>query len=440
MIPPPGAVLSASLSDIEERILASAPTIERWFRQEWMEHAPPFYTSVDLRNAGFKLAPVDTNLYPGGWNNLPTQALPQAALAALATVKRYCPEARRLLLVPESHTRNAFYLKNVGQLQGILSRAGLEVRLGTMNAEIAAATRFDLGDGQHVTLEPLVLNGGRLCLADFDPCIVLLNNDLSAGIPAILSELHGQCMLPPLHAGWHVRRKSQHFKSYHEVAVRFGMLLGIDPWLINPLFSHCDRLDFSTGLGVGRLQSKVDTLLAEIRWKYEEYGVKEQPFVVVKADNGTYGMGIMTVRDASELEQLNRRARNKMATIRDGQEVSEVIIQEGVHTGESICGAPAEPVVYMMGRDVVGGFYRANARRGVDENLNAPGAVFVPLVSQASDPLTIPPGATPVVDTANRFYPYGVIGQLAALAASYELEATCLRANDVRFCLDETIE
>ena len=26
--------------------------------------------SVDLRNSGFKLAPVDTNLFPGGFNNL----------------------------------------------------------------------------------------------------------------------------------------------------------------------------------------------------------------------------------------------------------------------------------------------------------------------------------------------------------------------------------
>ena len=38
--------------------LRVATAIERWFRLEWMEHTPPFYTSVDLRNAGFKMAPV----------------------------------------------------------------------------------------------------------------------------------------------------------------------------------------------------------------------------------------------------------------------------------------------------------------------------------------------------------------------------------------------
>ena len=54
--------------------------------------------------------------------------------------------------------------------------------------------------------------------------------------------------------------------------------------------------------------------------------------MVIKPDNGTYGMGIMTVRDAKELDALNRKTKNKMAVIKDGQTVSDVIIQEGVLT------------------------------------------------------------------------------------------------------------
>ena len=54
-------------------------------------------------------------------------------------------------------------------------------------------------------------------------------------------------------------------------------------------------------------------------------------------------------------------------------EVSEVIIQEGVPTYERMNDAVAEPVVYMIDRYVVGGFYRVHAERGIDENLNAPG-------------------------------------------------------------------
>ena len=95
-------------------------------------------------------------------------------------------------------------------------------------------------------------------------------------------------------------------------------------------------------------------------------------------------MGIMTVRDASEVTGLNRKQRNKMAVVKEGLEVSSVIVQEGVPTFESIHDAIAEPVVYMIDRFVVGGFYRVHAARGKDENLNAPGAQFVPLAFEVA--------------------------------------------------------
>ena len=423
MVPHLITALTGPINELEQRILDSMPAIERWFRLEWMEHTPPFYSSVDVRNAGFKLAPVDTNLYPGGWNNLTPEMLPLAVQAAMAAIEKICPEARNLLLIPENHTRNTFYLSNVAQLRRIFHMAGLNVRIGSINPEIKKTTTIDLPNGESVTLEPVIRNKRRLGLKDFDPCTILLNNDLSAGIPGILEEIHEQYLLPPLHAGWSTRRKSNHFQSYEEVSKRFGKLLGIDPWLINPMFSKCGEVNFAEGTGMECLTSNVDALLAKIRRKYKEYGIKEKPFVVVKADNGTYGMGIMMVRDAKELEDLNRRTRNKMSVIKDGQEVNDVIIQEGVLTNERINDAVAEPVVYMMDRYVVGGFYRVHAERGVDENLNAPGASFVPLAFDQSTRLP-QPGAKPGASAPNRFYMYGVIGRLAMLASSYELEAT----------------
>ncbi len=423
MVPHLITALTGPINELEQRILDSMPAIERWFRLEWMEHTPPFYSSVDVRNAGFKLAPVDTNLYPGGWNNLTPEMLPLAVQAAMAAIEKICPEARNLLLVPENHTRNTFYLSNVAQLRRIFHMAGLNVRIGSISSEIKKTTTIELPGGESVTLEPVIRNRRRLGLKDFDPCTILLNNDLSAGIPGILEEIHEQYLLPPLHAGWSTRRKSNHFQSYEEVSKRFGKLLGIDPWLINPMFSKCGEVNFTEGTGMECLTSNVDALLAKIRRKYKEYGIKEKPFVVVKADNGTYGMGIMMVRDAKELEDLNRRTRNKMSVIKDGQEVNDVIIQEGVLTNERMNDAVAEPVVYMMDRYVVGGFYRVHAERGIDENLNAPGASFVPLAFAESTHLP-QPGMKPGASAPNRFYMYGVIGRLAMLAASYELEAT----------------
>lgn len=423
MVPHLITALTGPINELEQRILESLPAIERWFRLEWMEHTPPFYTSVDVRNAGFKLAPVDTNLFPGGFNNLTAEMLPLAVQAAMAAIEKICPEARNLLLIPERHTRNTFYLMNVARLVQIFHQAGLNVRLGTLDDTINAPTHIDLPDGSVLTLEPLVRDRGRLGLKDFDPCTILLNNDLSAGIPKILENLHEQYLLPPLHAGWAVRRKTKHFAAYEEVAKKFAKLLGMDPWLINPMFASCGEVNFTDGTGSECLMSNAEALLGKIRRKYKEYGIQEKPFIIVKADAGTYGMGIMTVRDPKDLAELNRKTRNKMSVIKDGQEVSEVILQEGVPTYERVNDAVAEPVVYMIDRYVVGGFYRVNAERGIDENLNSPGASFVPLAFAETNQLP-KPGAKPGASAPNRFYMYGVIARLAMVAASYELEAT----------------
>ena len=423
MVPHLVTALTGPINELEQRILESMPAIERWFRLEWMEHTPPIYTSVDLRNAGFKLAPVDTNLYPGGWNNLTTEMLPLAVQAGMAAIEKICPEAKNLLLIPENHTRNTFYLSNVVQLQRIFRQAGLNVRLGTLNPEITEPTEVQLPNGESVLLEPLVRTKHRLGLKNFDPCTILVNNDLSAGTPEVLKNLNEQFLLPPLHAGWSIRRKSTHFEAYEEVAKRFAKMLGMDHWLINPMFERCGEVNFADGTGMDCLRTHTESLLNRIKRKYKDYGINEKPFVVVKADNGTYGMGIMTVRDVSDLDALNRKSRNKMNVIKDGQTVSDVIIQEGVLTHERINETVAEPVVYMLDRYVVGGFYRVHAERGVDENLNAPGASFVPLAFEQSAHLP-EPGAKPGVSAPNRFYMYGVVARLAMLAASYEMEAT----------------
>jgi glutamate--cysteine ligase len=424
MVPHLVTALTGPINELEQRVLDSMPAIERWFRLEWMEHTPPFYSSVDIRNAGFKLAPVDTNLYPGGWNNLTDDMLPLAVQAAQAAIEKICPEARNLLVIPENHARNTFYLANVARLVRIFHMAGLNVRVGSIDPAIKSPKKIELPNGETVCLEPVVRGKRRLGLKHFDPCTILLNNDLLAGTPGILEDLHEQYLLPPLHAGWSVRRKSNHFHSYEEVSKRFGKLLGIDPWLINPMYARASGVDIAEGQGMDVLTSHVDALLTKIRRKYKEYGINEKPFVVVKADNGAHRMGVMTVRDVKDLEALGRRPRNnKTGTAREAQEPGDVIVQEGVLTNERVHDGVAEPVVYMMDRYVVGGFYRVHAERSPDENLNLPGASFVPLAFSESAHLP-QPGAKPGASAPNRFYMYGVIGRLAMVAASYELEAT----------------
>jgi glutamate--cysteine ligase len=349
--------------------------------------------------------------------------LPLAVQAAMAAIEKICPEAKNLLLIPEKDIRNTFYLANVQRLMQIFHMAGLNVRLGTLDASITQPTEVALPDGSALTLEPLVRTRGRLGLKGFDPCTILLNNDLSAGIPKVLENLHEQYLLPPLHAGWALRRKTKHFAAYEEVAKKFAKLLGMDPWLINPMFARCAEVNLADGSGEECLMSNAETLLGKVRRKYKEYGIQEKPFIVVKADAGTSGMGVMTVRDPKELSELNRKARHKTGAVGGERALTDVILQEGVPTYERVNDAVAEPVVYMIDRYVVGGFYRVNAGRGIDENLNAPGASFVPLAFAEHNQLP-KPGAKPGASAPNRFYMYGVVARLAMVAASYELEAT----------------
>ncbi len=412
--------LSGPLLQLERHLLEQQSEIEGWFRRQWQQTSAPFYTSVDLRNAGFKLAPVDTNLFPAGFNNLNPTLIPLSIQAAQASIERICPTANQILIVPESHTRNTFYMESIAALQDILLKAGFEVRIGSLSEEITKAQTIDLPSGNSITLEPLERSGSRVGIGDFSPCMILLNNDLSSGRPAILEDIE-QEIVPPLELGWSKRLKSEHFTHYRQVAKEFSELMQIDPWLIDPLFLQCGEIDFMKREGEECLAKNVGALLTSIQRKYDEYQIDKEPFVVIKADAGTYGMGVMTASSVEEVQSLNRKQRTRMAASKSGANVSQVLVQEGVYTFETWGDAASvtEPVVYMIDHFVVGGFYRVHTRRGPNENLNAPGAHFEPLAF--AEPCTTPDQNMGPDANANRFYAYGVIARLALLAAAREL-------------------
>lgn len=411
--------LTGPLVKLEQDLLSQQVAIETWLRQQWRLTPPPFYSSVDLRNAGYKLAPVDTNLFPAGFNNLNPDFIPLAIQAVQSVAERVCPETVRFLIIPESHSRNVFYMESLATLQEIIAKAGYAVRIGSISETVTSPTDIELPSGRHVKLEPVIRKENKIGVEAYFPCCILLNNDLSNGVPALLQDLD-QRVMPPTDLGWAKRLKSSHFQHFANVTSEFAREFNLDPWTISPLFRYCGEINFMTREGEECLVRNATMLLNAVKAKYQEYAIQDQPFLVVKADAGTYGMAVMMIKDPQELRQLNRKQRTKMAAIKGGQSVSRVIIQEGVYTFETvgIDESVAEPVVYMIGNHVVGGFYRVHAGRGVDENLNAPGMNFEPLAfAQAG----IDPYATDH-QSANRFYSYGVVGRLAALAAAREMK------------------
>lgn len=405
------------LNILERQLLSQEKHIENWFEAQWKLSRAPVYGSVDLRNAGFKLAPVDMNLFPAGFNNLNLEFLPISVDAAYHAINQFYPGLKRIMLIPENHTRNLYYWENIKTLLDIVTTAGFDIRVGSL---LSDATDVTLKNGEKIPVEPIVRKHNRIQLNDFDPEMILLNNDLSDGIPNSLQHLEQQ-IIPPAELGWSHRLKSGHFQYYKDVTHEFAKMIDIDPWFIEPLFKHCGAVDFMQREGEDNLTQHVSELLQSIQHKYDEYGIENKPFVIVKADAGTYGMAVMTVRHAEELQSLNRKQRTHMAKSKGGQSVQRVIVQEGVYTFETWGddNSVAEPVVYMWGERVVGGFYRVHKERGVDENLNAPGMHFEPLafVKTCHKPLT---NASPG-ECQNRFYAYGVIARLSMLAAAREM-------------------
>lgn len=405
---------------LENHFLEHCQLIEEWFKTQWQQTMPPVYGSVDLRNAGFKIAPIDMNLFPAGFNNLNTDDLPVLAAAAKEIILEMIPTVKRILVIPENHTRNLYYWENIKTIERILTQAGFDIRFGMINDDLKLPAQIELSSGDKIMLYPLLRKENELHVDDFNPDMILLNNDLSEGIPAILQNLETP-LLPPAELGWSQRLKSDHFQYYAEVSAEFAEAIQMDPWLIAPLFRHCGQIDFMQQEGIDCLVGNAEILFAAIQEKYNQYHIAHQPFLIVKADAGTYGMAVMTIRHIDELRALNRKQRSRMSTIKGGQPVHRVIIQEGVYTFETFGPelAVAEPVVYLWGKRVVGGFYRVHKERGIDENLNAPGMQFEPL------PFALrcdQPRKSQGAETGyNRFYLYGVVARLSMLAAAREI-------------------
>ncbi len=389
--------------------------IEQWFVRQRAQAEPFFYTSVDLRHSGLRLVPVDTNLFPAGFNNLS----PAAQVRASGHIKNYIhehfPDAEKALIIPENHTRNLPYFDNLAVLSSLLEKAGMETKIGSLAAPAGEILNFTSAQEKEIQQYPLKEKGGKLMLENgFNPDLIIMNNDMSSGVPDMLQNI-SQPIIPPTNMGWFRRRKSAHFAAYKKLAENFCAEFDLDPWLICALSHQCGMVDFKDKYSLECLAESIDEIMVAAREKHKEYGIEKEPYIYIKADSGTYGMGIMTVNSASEIMELNKKERNKMQTIKEGVQVSEVIIQEGIETVDIVEGAPAEPMVYMIDGIPVGGMYRINGGRDSQNNLNAAGMRFTGMCDEVEDEC----GRWKKMSNFN-FRSHGIIASIAALAAARE--------------------
>ncbi len=398
---------------LSQRISENHEKISQFFSEKFLKYPALFYNSVDLRHNGIKIAPVDTNCFPAGFNNLSETSKTLAKKTTDDFLNQNFPQAKKIIIIPESHTRNLRYLQNLKNLAEILAEKR-EVRIGTLITEIATPTAFDLEDGSSITLHPLTKNLQSLATDDgFIADVIILNNDLTDGVPEIFSNLKTP-IIPAEKMGWYLRTKSHHFDIYNLLATELAEILKIDPWLISSQHSSCDMINFKEQKGIECLAQKVDELIENLRKKYREYAIDDEPYCYVKADNGTYGIAVWPVFSGQEVLEINKKERNKMNMLKGSIQTQKVMIQEGIKTIDKIDGKIAEPMIYMINSQVVGNLFRVNEARDEKISLNAAGANFFDLRNLDENQIKLGLEKNKITDI------YSLIARLAALASSIE--------------------
>jgi glutamate--cysteine ligase len=196
-------------------------------------------------------------------------------------------------------------------------------------------------------------------------------------------------------------------------------------------------VDFAQGIGVDEVAQATERVMARTRAAYQRLGIEREPFVFIKNNSGTYGMAIMIAHSADEVRSMNRRTRNKMSVGKNRARIASLAVQEGIPTATLVDRLAAEPVIYLLGYELIGGFLRTNLERGTEENLNAQGMVFrklcmsdlrnsalgdtLPEDSHEAAEASGTPGDTGESDAPMLELVYGAIARISALATGLEL-------------------
>ena len=364
---------SKAQHNIHKSVCCQIDPISEWFKSKTSLLEYPIYSSYDIRDSGYKVTNVDANIYPAGFNNIcPTDKESAAELFKKYIQVHYGLNIKKIMLITEEHTNNPFYLENVASITEMLTNGGFKVQVA-FPQNLAEPLSLTSVTGKTVTVYSGYVQSQSF--KDFAPDIVMSNNDFSLA----LSDWGQQLALPlnpPRELGWYQRKKSRYFENYNKLVDEFSKVAKIDPFLMRVETELFSNFDINSDESRDQLATAVDMFLARLQKTYLEKGIEQKPFCFVKNNAGTYGLAVVKVNSGDEVKEWTYKSRKKMKAAKGGREVEEVIIQEGIPSVVTAEGASAEPVIYMVGCELAGGFLRTHSEKSSTESLNSPGAVY----------------------------------------------------------------
>lgn len=363
-------------AELHDSILKNMNSLCEWYNTQKKELYIPFYSSYDIRDACFKATNVDANIYPAGFNNICQTDKDASPDLVQSYFEKHYPGAKKILLITEDHFKNTYYWENVFAIKNLLTKAEYEVVVGMPGLEASAGlTTMESYQGHKVDVLPVINANGQLQAKDFVPDVVVSNNDFTKTYEQ-WTDTSKTNMTPSMELGWHRRKKSVYFKHYNDVATEFAKILGVDPWIFTVKTNVFEQFDVSSDERKNELAQAVNNMIADLREEYKQRGIEEEPYVFIKNNSGTYGLGVTRVNSGDDVLHWTYDARKKMKAQKGGGKFTEVIVQEGVPTVVKSEEATAEPTIYLVGEELAGGFLRAHAGKDDRESLNSPGAVY----------------------------------------------------------------
>jgi glutamate--cysteine ligase len=402
-------------SRIHEQIVTHCDRVCEWFENKSKGLVFPIYASFDVRDSGQKIAPVDANIFPAGFNNI----CPADKGASVAILKKYLethyPTAKKIALLTEEHTTNTYYWENVLTLFNLLSEAGHSPKI-CIPSPLEKAQEVKSSSGHTLTINPAEVRNGLVYIGGEEMDLVICNNDFSDGYAPWTENLQTP-INPPHELGWYRRRKFSFFQQYNKLAEEFATLLDLPPIFLQVETAVAGDIEVDDVEKREALATTVDNFLANLKEKYTKDKIEAEPFAFLKNNAGTYGLAVVQAHSGDEIRSWNNKTRKKMKAAKGGHDVTELIVQEGITTQFHDAGVTAEPCIYTIGGELVGGFLRTHSEKGPDESLNSPGAVFkklcmADLVTDMSD--------CPMENV------YGWIAKLGVLAIALEAKAAAV--------------